>query len=98
MLKFNKEVVGNFYQCSFGIIPGLKLFNSYKQKYVIDSDSYSVSRDGDFNLHPFKLETTLRFGRKNMGVFANYDLIPLFEKSAHESLYPFSVGITYHGF
>lgn len=98
MLKLNKEINDNYYQFSVGAIAGLKIFNSYKQKYSFENDDFEVKRNGDFNLNPFKLEPTLRLGRNNLGIYINYNLLPLFEKSTHELLYPFSVGFTYNGF
>jgi len=98
MLKINKELKDDFYQLSFGIIGGLKVFNTFKQKYTVDNGVYKVRRKGDLNLNPFKLESTFRVGRNNLGLFMNYDFLPLFEKTAHEHLFPFSIGITYNGF
>lgn len=98
LLKLNKETNRTSYQLSFGVIAGLKIFNTYKQKYSLQDDDFKVKRNGDFNLQPFKLESTLRFGRNNLGVFLNYNLLPLFEKGTHEQLHPFSVGLTYNGF
>ena len=98
LTKINKEIADHYYQLSFGMIGGVRLFNTYKQKYTIGEDVYKVKRKGDFNLTPFKLEPTIRFGRENIGVFLNYDLLTLFEKGRHESLHPFTIGITYAGF
>ncbi len=98
LIRFNKEIKYRYYQLSTGIIPGLKLYGKYKQKYRVDNQIYKVKTSGHFNLNPFKLDATIRIGRGKIGAFFNYSLLTLFEKDKHEQLMPYSVGFTVNGF
>lgn len=74
-----------------GIIGGVKIGSHTKVKHgnVKDKD-----RNG-FNLNPFKYSATARIGYKDVSLFANYSLTPLFETGKGPGLTPFTIGISF---
>ena len=56
-----------------------------------------VVRD-NYNLSPFNLSATVRFGFGGLNLFATYGIIELFNKDKGPELFPISAGITLIGF
>ncbi|MBI5219942.1 MAG: WG repeat-containing protein [Bacteroidia bacterium] len=73
-----------------GVIGSVKIGSRIKQVY--ENDERHVVRE-DFHISPFKVEATARIGYGPFNLFANYSLIPLFEKNKGPELYPFTVGL-----
>ena len=47
----------------------------------------------DFAISPLQYAATVRFGIRELNIYANYNLSPLFQKGKGPELYPFSVGL-----
>ncbi|BBE18192.1 hypothetical protein AQPE_2352 [Aquipluma nitroreducens] len=74
-----------------GIIGGVKIGSHTKVKY---GDKKDKDRSG-FNLNAFKYEATARIGYKDICLFANYSLTPLFQSGKGPELTPFTIGISF---
>ena len=74
-----------------GIIGGVKIASHTKVKY---GDKKDKDRSG-FNLNSFKYEATARVGYKDVCLFANYSLSPLFQSGKGPELTPFTIGISF---
>jgi len=74
-----------------GIIGGVKIGSHTKVKY---GDKKDKDRSG-FNLNSFKYEATARIGYKDVCLFANYSLTPLFQSGMGPELTPFTIGISF---
>jgi hypothetical protein len=74
-----------------GIIGGVKIGSHTKVKY---GDKKDKDRSG-FNLNSFKYEATTRIGYKDICLFANYSLTPLFQSGKGPELTPFTIGISF---
>ena len=74
-----------------GIIGGVKIGSHTKVKY---GDKKDKDRSG-FNLNSFKYEATARVGYKDICLFANYSLTPLFQSGKGPELTPFTIGISF---
>jgi len=74
-----------------GIIGGVKIGSHTKVKY---GDKKDKDRNG-FNLNSFKYAATARIGYKDICLFANYSLTPLFESGKGPELTPFTIGISF---
>ena len=74
-----------------GIIGGVKIGSHTKVKYGEKKDK---DRSG-FNLNAFKYEATARIGYKDICLFANYSLTPLFQSGKGPELTPFTIGISF---
>jgi len=74
-----------------GLIGGVKIGSHTKVKYDNKKDK---DRNG-FNLNSFKYEATARIGYKDICLFANYSLTPLFQAGKGPELTPFTIGISF---
>ncbi|MDP2336374.1 MAG: outer membrane beta-barrel protein, partial [Bacteroidota bacterium] len=74
-----------------GLIGGVKIGSHTKVKY---GDTKNKDRSG-FNLNSFKYAATGRIGYKDMSLFFNYSLTPLFESGKGPELTPFTIGISF---
>jgi hypothetical protein len=57
-----------------------------------------VELNDDFNINPFRVDATVRFGYGKLKLFANYALTPYFNKDKAPDVRLFSGGITLVGF
>lgn len=74
-----------------GLIGGVKIGSHTKVKH---GDTKDKDRSG-FNLNSFKYAATARIGYKDICLFANYSLTPLFESGKGPELTPFTIGISF---
>ncbi len=74
-----------------GLIGGVKIGSHTKVKY---GDNKDKDRSG-FNLNSFKYAATARIGFKDICLFANYSLTPLFQSGKGPELTPFTIGISF---
>jgi len=77
-----------------GAVGGVRISSRSLMVNQVDGKKERVVRKDDFGINPFKLDAALRMGYGTWGVFANYSLIPLFEKDKTLELYPFTFGVT----
>lgn len=74
-----------------GLIGGVKIGSHTKVKY---GDTKDKDHDS-FNMNSFKYSATARIGYKDISLFCNYSLTPLFESGKGPGLTPFSIGISF---
>ena len=74
-----------------GLVGGVKIGSHTKVKY---GDKKNKDRDG-FNLNSFNYAATARIGYKDICLFANYSLTPLFQAGKGPELTPFTIGISF---
>lgn len=74
-----------------GVIGGVKIGSHTKVKH---GDTKDKDRSG-FNINSFKYDATFRVGYKDVGLFANYSLTPLFQSDKGPGLTPFTIGISF---
>jgi len=74
-----------------GIVGSVKIGSHTKVKY---GDKKDKDRNG-FNLNSFKYAATARIGYKDICLFANYSLTPLFQSGKGPELTPFTIGISF---
>ncbi len=74
-----------------GVIGGVKIGSHTKVK---QGNNKEKDRSG-FNINSFKYAATARIGYKDVCLFANYSLTPLFESGKGPELTPFTIGISF---
>ncbi|OFX60645.1 MAG: hypothetical protein A2066_08210 [Bacteroidetes bacterium GWB2_41_8] len=74
-----------------GLIGGVKIGSHTKVKH---GDVKDKDRSG-FNINSFKYSATARVGYKDVSLFANYSLTPLFQSGKGPELTPFTIGISF---
>jgi len=80
-----------------GVIGGVRIGSKTFQKYAILGGDQEDKGKGKYNINPFKLDATARIGYKGVGLFMNYNLLPLFDTNKTELAYPLTVGIRFGG-
>lgn len=97
LLEFNtSKLESKSFRVSMGVIGGLRLGSSTKRKITEDGENFKKKDKGTYALNPFKLDGTIRMGYKNLGIFANYSILPLFDTKKTSEVYPLSFGISYN--
>ena len=96
LLHFNtsKNEDKNFH-VSLGIIGGVRIASKMKYKYDVLGGESKDKTKGKYNLNPFHASLTARMGYKNFGVFANFDMLPLFENQASRVAKPLTFGASF---
>lgn len=79
-----------------GVIGGVRIGSSVKT--VIDTDKKQVEgKDrGTYGLNAFRLDAAVKMGYENWGVFANYNVLPLFDTDKTAAVYPLTFGLSYN--
>lgn len=75
-----------------GVVGGVKIGSHTKVKH---GDTKDKDRSG-FHMNAFNYAATARVGYKDIGLFATYNLTPLFETGKGPELTPFSIGISFN--
>ena len=91
----SKDPDKNFH-FAFGAIGGVRIGSNMKYKYDVLGGQRKDKEKGKFNLNPFHVTGTFRMGYKDFGLFANYNLMGLFEPGKSEKAYPLTVGASLH--
>ena len=76
-----------------GVIGGMKIDSRFKKVYEIDGNKQKLKLKDDYHISPFRYSATVRIGFRALQLYANYSLVPLFEKDKGPELYPVSVGV-----
>ena len=77
-----------------GVVGTVKVLSWGKQCYWLDGNRYKEKNRSDFSMNTFRYGATVRAGFSFIKVFANYDLVSLFQKDRGPEVYPVSVGLT----
>ncbi len=98
MLEFCTNSNGDddgFYLAA-GVIGGLRIGSSVKT--VIDEDKREVKakNKGTFDLNSFRLDAAVKLGYADWGIFANYNVLPLFNMEKTAGVYPLTFGLSYN--
>jgi len=81
------------YFFNFGVIGTFTYITKTKQFYKEDKRMVKSKIKEDFNMTPYNLLATVRFGVKKLNFFINWNLISVFVKNNGPEHYPLSFGI-----
>ncbi len=95
LLEFNTNADSDrsFYLAT-GVVGGVRLTSRLKRNGEVAGTEFEERIKADYNLNSFKLDATARLGYGSWGVFANYSLLPLFDKGATVDVYPLTFGLS----
>ena len=95
MLEFNtsRDESKSFYLAA-GVVGGVRIASKTKRVGELDGKEFKEKVKGAYNLNPFKLDAAVRFGYADWGIFANYSLLPLFDKGKTIEIYPLTFGLS----
>jgi len=89
----NPDHYGRKFYISAGVIGSMKLWSYTKIKFYDEGNKEKNKIRDDFRISPLQYAGTIRFGFKEIRLYANYNLNTLFQKGKAPELYPFSVGL-----
>lgn len=84
------------FHIAFGVIGGVRMSSKVKYKYDVLGGENDHKEKGRYNLNPFQLSATARIGFRDFGLFANYNILSLYEKGKSETAYPLTFGASFH--
>ena len=95
MLEFNTSANENksFYLAA-GVVGGVRLTSRIKRQGEFQGNEFKEKIKGRYNLNAFQLDAAVRLGYGSWGVFANYSLLPLFDKGTTVDVYPLTFGLS----
>jgi len=94
LLQFNtSKYESKNVHLAVGVVGGVRMTSKTVQKYDILGGEQKDVAKGKYNLNPYKLTATARLGYKNIGVFANYSMLSLFEEGKTEAAFPLTFGV-----
>jgi len=79
---------------SVGVIGDMKLCSNTKLRFYEGGSKQRERTKSDFNLSPLRYHLTARAGYKFVRVFANYSMVPMFNRDMGPELYPITIGLT----
>jgi hypothetical protein len=80
---------------SGGLFGGYRLASHTKIKYRIDRSKEKLKTPGDYSLNDFRYGIMARLGYRQLQVFVNYDLQPMFKDEARvDDVFPLTFGVT----
>lgn len=88
---------GNFHIAA-GVIGSWYFDRMYKVRYSENGEHHQLREKADYNLLPYRLAATVRFGIGGLNLFAEYALTPLFERGTAAEVMPLNVGLTIAAF
>lgn len=86
---------GGFYLAA-GVIGGVRIGSSTKMVIETDDSRNKIKTKDQFGLNAFRLDAAVKLGYKGVGVFANYNMLPLFDKSKTVAVYPLTFGLQFN--
>ena len=97
MIEFCSQAEGDegFYLAT-GVIAGVRIGSSVKKVTESDKQEIKERTRGTYGLNAFRLDAAVKMGYNNWGVFANYNLLPMFDTDKTAAVYPLTFGLTYN--
>ena len=94
LLQFNtSKYHSNNVHFAVGVIGAVRMTSKTVQEFDIPGGEQEDVAKRKYNLNPYKLTATARLGYKNIGVFANYSMLSIFEEGKTEAAMPLTFGI-----
>lgn len=95
LLEFcSKESGEEGFYLAAGVIGGLRLASSVKTVIATETKDVRAKNKGEYALNAFRMDAAVKFGYKDWGLFANYNVLPLFDTKMTEGVYPLTFGLT----
>jgi hypothetical protein len=94
LLEFNtSKNPDRAFHVAFGVIGGYRLGSRTRQVLENDGQDLKLVRKDSYNMNPFRVNAHASVGYRNLTLYADYALTPLFENGKGPELYPFTFGV-----
>ncbi len=87
---------GDGFYLAAGVVAGVRLASSIKRVGEMDGKEYRQKDKGPHGLNAFRLDATVRMGYADWGIFASYNIVPLFETVKTIAVYPLTFGLSFN--
>ncbi len=95
-INTSKKQSKNFH-IAVGAVGGIRIGSNVKYNFDTEGGGDNKNKErGRFNLNPFQLSGTVRVGYNDFGLFANYNILSLYERDKSEEAFPLSFGASFH--
>lgn len=84
------------FHLSFGVIGGIRIGSKVKYIYDVFGGENDHKEKGRYNINPFQVCATARLGYRDFGLFANYNVLSLYESGKSQIAYPLTFGASFH--
>lgn len=78
----------------FGAVTGIKLFETYRVKYVADGQAVRTNINRNWNVNQFNIDARAGIAYGGFQLFAAHTVTRLFRRGRGPQLYPFTVGLS----
>jgi len=97
MLEFNTNANSNksFYLAA-GVVGGVRLTSRVKRNGEFQGRDFEERIKGRYALNSFRLDAAVRMGYQDWGIFANYNMLPMFDQGKTVSVHPLTFGLSYN--
>ena len=85
---------GDGFYLAAGFVAGVRISSRVKRIGELDGKDFRQNIKGVYGLNAFRLDATIRTGYDNWGIFASYNLLPMFETNKTVAVYPLTVGLS----
>jgi len=94
LLEFNtNKNPDKAFHIAVGVIGGYKLGSRTRQVLEQKGEDIKLVRKDNYNINPFRVNAHASVGYRNLTLYADYALTPLFENGRGPELYPFTFGV-----
>jgi hypothetical protein len=93
LFEFQIPIKYNKFYVRAGLTGSIRAWSKQKQIYYVDDQKYKNNYIDDFQLSPFRYGITTGIGYGNIGLFADYSLVPLIKEGHGPRIFPVTIGI-----
>ncbi|MAX79140.1 MAG: hypothetical protein CL843_03075 [Crocinitomicaceae bacterium] len=95
MIAYNtKRDSDKGFHLAAGIVGGVRMATTVRRKWFEDGDKVKSNERGSYNMNPFSAEVTVRMGLgRFLALYANYNIVPMFDTDKGPEVYQFSAGV-----
>lgn len=79
---------------AFGAVTGIRLFETYRLKYVDDGQRVRHNTSRNWNTNQFNVDARAGIAYGGFQLFATHSIVPIFRKNYGPELYPFTIGLS----
>ena len=94
-INSSKNKKKNFH-LSFGVVGGVRIGSKMRYKYEELAGETEAFTQGKYNINPFHASLHARIGFRKLGLFANFNMLPLFEQDKSRVAKPLTFGASIH--
>jgi hypothetical protein len=93
LFEFQIPVKYNKFYVRAGVTGSMRAWSKQKQIFFVEDRKYKNNNIDDFQLNPFRYGISTGIGYGNIGLFADYSLVPMFKNGHGPKVFPVTIGL-----